>query len=276
MMATTNSYLKDWHHRTSGRRFGFFEEFSLENGTTSYEALVTAAELRPNQTVLDLGCGEGLLLRYVTRRDFRYIGVDFSAASIAAARQQFGATDTEFVEADAGKMPLPDSSCDVVLSHMVLHIMNPVEPALSEVSRVLKHNGKLHVCIPAYWRMHSSAEASRFQDVMNLFQQFKDVSAPTRVGTGKFATAHSISDTITSGFSGKATVSFTYADLVIHRPPTEALTIFTCVMYPFDLIHDEHKPEAAKTFLTKLIALKDGDGIVRLRRPMAIVSVIKA
>jgi hypothetical protein len=31
-----------------------------------------------------------------------------------------------------------------------------------------------------------------------------------------------------------------------------------------------------KTLLTKLITLKEGDGIVRLRRPMAIVSVRKA
>jgi hypothetical protein len=123
--------------------------------------------------------------------------------------------------------------------------------------------------------MHSSAEASRFYDVMNLFQQFKDVSTPTRVGTGTLATEQSIVDAITSGFADKATVSFTYADLLIHRPPTEALTLFMGA-YSFDLIHDEHKPEAAKSFLTKLIALKDGDGLVRLRRPMAIVSVIKA
>jgi SAM-dependent methyltransferase len=275
MMDTTNGYLKDWHRRFAGQRFGFFEQFCLENGTTSFEALVTAAALRPQQTVLDLGCGEGPLLRYVLRCAVRYIGVDFSAASLAAARQQFGATAAEFVEADAGQMPLPDASCDVVLSHMALHIMHPVEPALCEVSRVLKPNGTLHVFLPAAWRIHSSAEASRFHDVMHLFQQFKDVSTPTRIGTGKFATEPSIVDTITRGFSGKATVSFTYADLVMHRPPTEALTPFLWA-YAFDLIHDEHKPEAAKTFLTKLITLKEGDGLVRLRRPMAIVSVSKA
>src|SRR5882724_7267093 len=275
MMGTTNVYLKDWHRRFAGQWFGFFEQFCLENGTTSFEALVTAAELRPQQTVLDLGCGEGPLLRYVLRCAVRYIGVDFSAASLAAARQHFGATAAEFVEADAGQMPLPDASCDVVLSHMALHIMQPVEPALFEVSRVLKPNGTLHVFLPAAWRIHSSAEASRFHDVMNLFQQFKDVSTPTRIGTGTFATEPSIVDTLTRGFSGKAAVSFTYADLVIHRPPTEALTPFMWA-YAFDLIHDEHKPEAAKTFLTKLITLKEDDGLVRLRRPMAIVSVSKA
>ena len=274
-MDTTNVFLKDWHRRFAGQQCGFFEQFGLENGTTSYEALVTAAELRPQQTVVDLGCGEGPLLRYVRRCDVRYIGVDFSAASLTAARQHFGTTDAEFVEADAGQMPLPDASCDVVLSHMALHIMQPVEPVLCEIARVLKPNGTLHVLLPAAWRIPSSAEARRFHDVMHLFQQFKDVSTPTRVGTGTFATEPSIVDTIMRGFAGKATVSFTYADLVMHRPPTEALTPFLWA-YAFDLIHDAHQPEAAKTFLTKLITLKEGDGLVRLRRPMAIVSARKA
>ena len=84
-MDTTNVYLKDWHRRFAGQRFGFFEQFCLENGTTSLEALVTAAALRLQQTVWALGCGEGSLLRYVLWRDVRYTGVDFSAASLAAA-----------------------------------------------------------------------------------------------------------------------------------------------------------------------------------------------
>jgi SAM-dependent methyltransferase len=172
-------------------------------------------------------------------------------------------------------MPLPDASCDVMLSHMALHIMTPVEPVLCEVARVLKPHGTFHAFLPAAWRMHASVEARRFYDVMDLFQQFKDVSTPTPIGTGTFATEASVLDTLTRGFAGKATVSFTYADLVIHRPPMEALTPFLWA-YSFDLIHDAHKPEAAKTLLTKLITLKEDDGIVRLRRPMAIVSVHKA
>src|SRR4030095_12996983 len=162
MMDTTNVYLKDWHRRFAGQRFSLFEQFCLENGTTSFEALVTAAGLRPQQTVLDLGCGEGPLLRYVLRRDVRYIGVDFSAASLAAARQHFGATAAAFVEADAGQMPLPAASCDVVLSHMALHIMTPVEPVLFEVSRVLKPHGTFHGFLPAAWRIHASQRRAGF------------------------------------------------------------------------------------------------------------------
>ena len=125
------------------------------------------------------------------------------------------------------------------------------------------------------WRMHSSVEARRFYDVMNLFQQFKDVSTPTPIGTGTFATEASVVDTITRGFARKVSVSFTYADLVMHRPPTEALTPFLWA-YSFDLIHDAHKPEAAKTLLAKLITLKEGDGIVRLRRPSLSLVTISA
>ena len=55
MMDTTNVCLKDWHRRFAGERFSLFEQFCLENGTTSFEALVTAAALRPQQTVLELG-----------------------------------------------------------------------------------------------------------------------------------------------------------------------------------------------------------------------------
>ena len=273
-MDTTNVYLKDWHRRFAGQRLSLFEQCCLENGTTSFEALVTAAELRPQQTVVELGCGEGPLLRYLLRSDVRYIGVDFSAASLAAARRQFGATAAAFVEADAGQMPLPDASCDVVLSHMALHIMTPVEPVLCEVARVLKPHGTFHGFLPAAWRIHASAEARRFHDVMHLFQQFKDVSTPTPIGTGHSPPRQRRGD-------HHARVC-RQGHRLVHvcrpgdaSPPTEALTPFLWA-YAFDLIHDAHKPEAVKTLLTKLIALKEGDGLVRLRRPMAIVSVRKA
>jgi SAM-dependent methyltransferase len=229
--------------------------------------------LHTGQTVLDLGCGEGPLLRHVARRDFRYVGLDFSASSKHVARKTFHGPQIEFLEADAGCIPLPDASFDRVLSHMVLHVMNPVDGAISEISRVLKPKGKLLLVTPAYWRMDSSVESKRFKDTVSLFSEFKDFSHQTEVATGKFTSEASIHDAITSNFSAGTSIIFHYVDLLIHRPPTEALNMFICGRYDFDLIYDEHKPEAAKCFLKKLISMKDEDGIVRLRRPMSIVEV---
>jgi hypothetical protein len=104
-MATTNTYVQDWPRRRSGARSGVFDPCSLEHGTTSVDALVTAAALRPRQTVLDHDCGEGPRLGYVTWREVRDLGVDGSASSIAAARPPCGATNTEFMAADTGRMP---------------------------------------------------------------------------------------------------------------------------------------------------------------------------
>ena len=164
MMATTNAYLKDIHGPISGRRFGFFEQFSLENGTTSFEALVTAAALQPHQTVL-----ESWLRRRPTAAIRHAARLCVTSVWISPPRPSWRHDSNlrqpvaEFVEADAGDIPLPDASCDVVLSHMVLRIMNPVEPALSRSRRAeaQRHAPRLHSSIR---RMHSSAEASRFSD----------------------------------------------------------------------------------------------------------------
>lgn len=104
-MATTNAYVHDRHRRRSGVRSGVFEPCSFEHGSIHVDALVTAAELRPQQTALDRGCGGGPRLGYVTWREVHDLGVDCSASSIAAARPPCGATNTEFIAADAGPMP---------------------------------------------------------------------------------------------------------------------------------------------------------------------------
>ena len=104
-MATTKASVHDRHRRNSGLRSCVFEPGSREHGTTRVDALVTADALRPHQTGLDLGCGEGPWLRSLTRQEARDLGMDGSAASIAAARPPFGATGTALMAADAGQMP---------------------------------------------------------------------------------------------------------------------------------------------------------------------------
>jgi cyclopropane fatty-acyl-phospholipid synthase-like methyltransferase len=104
-MAPTNAYVHDRHRQRSGVRSGVFEPCSREHGTTSVDALVAAAALRPHQIVLDRGCGEGPRLGSVTWREVRDLGMDVSASSVAAARPLFGATEAAFMAADAGQMP---------------------------------------------------------------------------------------------------------------------------------------------------------------------------
>ena len=59
----------------------------------------------------------------------------------------------------------------------------------------------------------------------------------------------------------------------MHRLPHDVLQYFTLDMYQFSRVSDESKPRAIGRFLEHLISMKDADGLVRLRRPMCLVTV---
>ena len=71
-----------------------------------------AAELGAH-TILDLGCGTGLLTRELAVDERRVLGVDPAAAMLAYARRQPGAERVQWVEGDASALGTPNA--DLVL-----------------------------------------------------------------------------------------------------------------------------------------------------------------
>jgi len=80
--------------------------------------------LAPTGRVLDVGCGEGLLLRALGP-DVRYVGVDLSGEAIARAQRDFGDRG-DFHEADATLFE-PDGAFDIIVFNECLYYMP--EPA---------------------------------------------------------------------------------------------------------------------------------------------------
>lgn len=118
--------------------------FRDAEGRSSYDVIADEVSGMPRQAcLLDLACGDGYLLELLAGRDFeRLVGIDRSAEEIEAAKLRLG-PGVELHCQDASALPLPDGSMDAVLCHMALMLMDPVEPVLGEISRVLAPGGRL-------------------------------------------------------------------------------------------------------------------------------------
>ena len=113
-----------------------------------------AVSLEPGMTVLDLGCGAGryaLEIAYRIQPGGRLIAIDLWQAGIAQINQmaQDKKCDIETHVADAAnKLPVADRCVDLCLMATVLHDLvhdGSAQPALREISRVLKPSGILAV-----------------------------------------------------------------------------------------------------------------------------------
>jgi SAM-dependent methyltransferase len=89
-------------------------------------------DLRPGETVLDLGSGGGIDVLLSARRvgptGFAY-GLDMTDDMLALARENqraVGAMNVEFLKGTIEAIPLPDSSVDVVISNCVINLSGEV------------------------------------------------------------------------------------------------------------------------------------------------------
>jgi ubiquinone/menaquinone biosynthesis C-methylase UbiE len=91
----------------------------------------------PRETVLEIGCGEGILLAELAGRE-KY-GIDPSVHALLRAANQPGSS---YAVARAEELPFPPCSFDVVITVGVMEHFQDVEGATNEIFRVLKPSGR--------------------------------------------------------------------------------------------------------------------------------------
>ena len=108
-------------------------------------------DLKPGQTVLDLGSGGGIdcfLAAKMVGPTGQVIGLDMTPKMLDLARanaKKQGVKNVDFRYGYIEDIPLPDASVDVIISNCVINLSADKSAVFSEASRVLRTGGVLNV-----------------------------------------------------------------------------------------------------------------------------------
>jgi len=112
---------------------------------------LTIADLKPEETVLDLGSGAGFdafLAAKSVGKEGKVIGVDMTREMIKKAKKnvdKIGVGNVEFRLGEIEELPVPDNSVDVVLSNCVINLSPDKRAVFGELFRVLKPGGRISI-----------------------------------------------------------------------------------------------------------------------------------
>jgi SAM-dependent methyltransferase len=134
-------YLGEFHRR----RPGITEDVLVASASPTigdpYDWVAAAVSAGP---VLDLACGSGPMWgRAPSARP--WVGIDRSASELARAR---GRGVDGVIRADATHLPFPDGAFGTVVCSMALMVLQPLEAALAELTRVLIPGGVVVLLVP--------------------------------------------------------------------------------------------------------------------------------
>lgn len=109
------------------------------------------AQLKPGETVLDLGSGGGVDVLLSARRvgpSGKAYGLDMTDDMLALAgenQRKAGLENVEFLKGEIEQIPLPDNTVDVIISNCVINLSGDKDRVIAEAFRVLKPGGRFAV-----------------------------------------------------------------------------------------------------------------------------------
>ena len=166
------------------------KEWDLSRNRASKLKTDLISDIKSQNKVLDIGCGNALMLPFILEKGAFYSGLDISEKLIEIARKKYSKEveqeKAELVVGSAIELPFQDEKFDFVISFAVLHHIPSKElqeKFFKEIKRVSKPNAKVKIIV---WNLLSDWANKRF----NVESQLKgeksgDVTVPWKATHGK-------------------------------------------------------------------------------------------
>ena len=106
-----------------------------------------------NLKILDIGCGTGIVIKRMEKYG-KVVGIDMSDESLGFCKVR---GIKSVIKADATNLPFDDNTFDLITALDVIEHIKNEDLVISEISRVLKNNGKVIATVPAFnflWSDH--------------------------------------------------------------------------------------------------------------------------
>ena len=147
--------MKTWvEHKTENERKWDLRAKSYDDKRFDYfrfmqKKAISQIAVKDNMVFLDLGCGTGWAVRYVSdlvKGNGKFKGIDISGGMIEMAKMNSKEYENvSFVKASAEELPFDSDYFDSILCTNSFHHYLRPQKALKEIFRVLQANGRIYI-----------------------------------------------------------------------------------------------------------------------------------
>jgi SAM-dependent methyltransferase len=174
---------------------------SYWNHNVHYEPVILRAAPPGCESALDVGCGDGHLVRRLAGRCAMVTGIDVDAPIVGQARKQCGG-NAVIIHGDFLSYPFKEETFDFVCANTVLHHVD-LAPALTRLAGLLRPGGTLAVvglarnaspwdyardcvAIPTNWwyrlRLHQVQSGAPVKEPATTWREVRDTAGETLPG----------------------------------------------------------------------------------------------
>jgi ubiquinone/menaquinone biosynthesis C-methylase UbiE len=126
-----------------------FSEMHARDDAGIHRLLIEAADIGPEDEVLDVACGPGLVACEVAKVARHVTGVDLTRAMIEQAearRRSLGLANLTWAVGDAQPLAFPDAAFSRVITRYTFHHFTDPAGVFAEMARVCRPGGRVTVC----------------------------------------------------------------------------------------------------------------------------------